>query len=266
MKRLFIAAGIIFAATAGAATLVPSSLIQWVAPVSIPSPNLTGTPTAPTAAGTDASTQIATTAFVAGNFAKKGANTDITSLNAPALGAATATTAAAGDNTTKVATTAYVRGVYAAPPAIGSTTPAAGSFTTLSASGNATVTGTLTVNGNPGWTAYTPTLAAQSGTFTSATANGAYYKVGGLVFYRALVQITTVGTASGAVLVGLPFTSNSGTASGPLALSGRDNSTGKALVGTFSAGATAATVLNYDNTSPVVAGAQMIISGTMVAN
>jgi hypothetical protein len=42
-------------------------------------------------------------------IARSGANTDITSLNAPALGGATATTQTAGDNTTKVATTAFVR-------------------------------------------------------------------------------------------------------------------------------------------------------------
>jgi hypothetical protein len=41
-------------------------------------------------------------------FALKGANTDITSLASPALGAATATTQTAGNNTTKVATTAFV--------------------------------------------------------------------------------------------------------------------------------------------------------------
>ena len=41
--------------------------------------------------------------------AKSGANTDITSLSAPALGAATATTAAAADNDTSVATTAFVQ-------------------------------------------------------------------------------------------------------------------------------------------------------------
>lgn len=42
------------------------------------------------------------------NAAAAGANTDITSLASPALGAATATTQSAGDNSTKVATTAYV--------------------------------------------------------------------------------------------------------------------------------------------------------------
>lgn len=51
-------------------------------------------------------------------YALKGANTDITSLNAPALGAATATTQSAGDNTTKVATTAFVT---AATPAASTT-------------------------------------------------------------------------------------------------------------------------------------------------
>lgn len=50
--------------------------------------------------------------------ALSGANTDITSLNAPALGAATATTQSPGDNTTKVATTAFVT---AATPAASDT-------------------------------------------------------------------------------------------------------------------------------------------------
>lgn len=50
--------------------------------------------------------------------ALSGANTDITSLSAPALGAATATTQSAGDNTTKVATTAFVT---AATPAASAT-------------------------------------------------------------------------------------------------------------------------------------------------
>lgn len=43
--------------------------------------------------------------------ANSGANTDITSLNAPALGAATATTQATTDDSTKVATTAFVQDI-----------------------------------------------------------------------------------------------------------------------------------------------------------
>jgi hypothetical protein len=49
----------------------------------------------------------------AGVYAASGANSDITSLNAPALGAATATTQAGTDSTTKVATTAQVQAALA---------------------------------------------------------------------------------------------------------------------------------------------------------
>lgn len=45
------------------------------------SPTLTGTPTAPTATGGTNTTQVATTAFVDSGFAKKGSNSDITSLS-----------------------------------------------------------------------------------------------------------------------------------------------------------------------------------------
>ncbi len=56
--------------------------------------------------GTGATT--ASTARASLNAAAAGVNTDITSLNAPALGAATATTPSLGDNSTRVATTAFV--------------------------------------------------------------------------------------------------------------------------------------------------------------
>ena len=69
------------------------------------SPALTGTPTAPTAAAGDSSTQIATTAFVQGEL------DDYAPLNDPALtGTPTAPTATAGDSSTQIATTAFVQG------------------------------------------------------------------------------------------------------------------------------------------------------------
>lgn len=69
------------------------------------SPSLTGTPTAPTAAGGTSTTQIATTAFVATNFA---------SLNSPAFtGTPTVPTAAPGTNTTQAASTAFVATSFA---------------------------------------------------------------------------------------------------------------------------------------------------------
>ncbi|WP_069264008.1 hypothetical protein [Burkholderia vietnamiensis] len=72
--------------------------------------------------------------------AASGANTDITSLSAPALGAATATTATAGDNTTKVATTAYVQTAVAGGGN-------AASFTTINASGLITPSSTAGIKG-----------------------------------------------------------------------------------------------------------------------
>ena len=60
---------------------------------------------------------------------------------------------------------------------------------------------------NAAWTTYTPTLSAQSGTFTSATATGRYIRIGKLCIVQNRVSITTNGTAAQAVAVTAPFTS-----------------------------------------------------------
>ncbi|MGT5871436.1 phage tail-collar fiber domain-containing protein [Escherichia coli] len=73
------------------------------------SPALTGTPTAPTAAKTVNTTQLATTAFV------KAVVADYATKASPALtGTPTAPTASAGNNTTQLATTAFVQAAVAA--------------------------------------------------------------------------------------------------------------------------------------------------------
>ncbi len=66
------------------------------------------------------STTVSTHTTQIATKAASGANTDITSLSAPALGAATATTQSPGDNTTKVATTAFVTTAVAAGTSLGS--------------------------------------------------------------------------------------------------------------------------------------------------
>ena len=70
-------------------------------------------------------------------------------------GVPAAPTAAVGTNTTQLATTAYVLASYAAPPAIGGTTPAGAVFTTLSATG-----------------AVFTTLSATAAAFTTLSATG----------------------------------------------------------------------------------------------
>ncbi|HDR9164879.1 TPA: hypothetical protein QDB28_005315 [Burkholderia vietnamiensis] len=188
MKKLLIGALLALSATAQAATMLPSTMINWISVPTWPSvsagtvfagpvstsgapafrtivatdlpviPVSKGGTNATAAGGTalDNITGFAGTGFVkrtgAGAYAfvadplpianggtgaasasaartalgaaASGANTDITSLNAPALGAATATTAAAGTNTTQVATTAFAQNAVTG----GSN---AGKFTTL---------------------------------------------------------------------------------------------------------------------------------------
>lgn len=81
------------------------------------SPNLTGTPTAPTAPTDTNTTQIATTAYVRSNRTASEATTNTAlalkaDLASPALtGTPTAPTAAADTDTTQVATTAHVKDV-----------------------------------------------------------------------------------------------------------------------------------------------------------
>ena len=96
--------------------------------------------------------------------AASGANTDITSLSAPALGAATATTATAGDNTTKVATTAYVQSTVTGGAN-------AASFTTIAASGLITPTSSIGIKGTTaGDTAAAGSIGEKkSCTFSSVT-------------------------------------------------------------------------------------------------
>ena len=109
------------------------------------SPALTGTPTAPTATAGTNTTQIATTAYVATNFA---------GLNSPAFtGTPTAPTATAGTSTTQLATTAFV-------------TATAFSAILPGQAGNAG--NYLTTDGtNASWSAVYPSQTGNSGKFLS---------------------------------------------------------------------------------------------------
>jgi hypothetical protein len=99
----------------------------------------------------------ALTTTVAGKAAS-GVNTDITSLNSPAIANATATTQTPGDNSTKVATTAFV-----------TTATGAGSFVTLT--GNQTIAGVKTFSSAPIF-ATTPGITAAQSMVRVNTANG----------------------------------------------------------------------------------------------
>lgn len=192
------------------------------------SPALTGTPTAPTAAALNNTTQVATTAYTdAAVSVLSGTTTTALALKAPLAspgfsGTPTAPTAAALTNTTQVATTSYAdaaTGVektralaaetllapLASPTFTGTPaapTPTAGDNTTKLAT-TAFVSNLV----NPGsWTSYTPTATTQSGALTAYTATGRYQKIGKTVIMQCDVNITTVGTGAGGLRVTLPFT------------------------------------------------------------
>jgi hypothetical protein len=103
------------------------------------------------------------------------------------------------------------------------------------------------------WTSYTPTVAASSGTFTSVSATGNYIQIGKTVFARFAITITTVGTATGNVTVTLPFSAN-----GRISFCGKESSVnGKAFCSSATNSSTV-TLTNYDNTSPIAAGAVLV--------
>lgn len=94
-----------------------------------------------------------------------GTGTAVFSISPALTGTPTAPTAAAGTSTTQLATTAFARTEFAAPPAIGNTTPNTGAFTTLSATGNFTPSQT---NGIVGTTTNNNANAGSVGEFISA--------------------------------------------------------------------------------------------------
>lgn len=91
------------------------------------SPALTGTPTAPTATQGTSTTQLATTAFVAGTYAP---------LNSPTLtGTPAVPTASSGTNTTQAASTAFVTTASQAAGGLTGTTTETANFTAASTGG-----------------------------------------------------------------------------------------------------------------------------------
>jgi ECM component-binding autotransporter adhesin len=117
---------------------------------------------------------------------------------------------------------------------------------------------TKTTGYEAAWTAYTPTITASSGTFTTTSASGRYKQIGKTVFVSMTITITTVGTASGGVNASLPATAGAGN----YILSGRGNAlSGNMLQGRIASAGTIVTVNNYNNTSAIVAGEVLMLSG-----
>lgn len=103
---------------------------------------------------------------------------------------------------------------------------------------------------------FTPTVTATSGTFTTVSATLKYTKIGNVLNFQTVVDITTVGTAANAILVTLPFTpANSAVIKGREVLV-----VGSTCHGTI-AGSALMEILKYDNTSIIGTGHRIVMSG-----
>jgi hypothetical protein len=114
--------------------------------------------------------------------------------------------------------------------------------------------------GDP-WTAWTPTITAQAGTFTTVSGAGRYAAPGKLITWSAAITITTVGTASGLIKMTLPVAAR---AIDMYVGAGREHtSTGKHLLAwtDSTTGASACFISLYDNTSAIGVGT-LILGGT----
>lgn len=88
------------------------------------------------------------------------------------------------------------------------------------------------------WSAYTPTVTTDSGTFTAASATGSHVEIAGICHFRVEVTVTTKGTAAG-TFFSLPVPALAGTAN--MSMPARDStSSGAAGVATIQAGLTTA--------------------------
>lgn len=101
------------------------------------------------------------------------------------------------------------------------------------------------------WTAWTPTITADAGTFTTVTINATetrWQKVNKTVIANVSFQIASVGTATGSILISPPVAPSS-----QMMSFGQDISNARALAGGKSG--SNLRVSRYDAASPIVAGA-----------
>lgn len=179
------------------------------------SPALTGTPTAPTAAAGTNTTQIATTAFVTDGLAAKASTAN------PALtGQASITGTVPGymmveSDASNSQGQVYQNGSILTLQADANNVSSNSAISMLidgterlNIASGGLITGSGTSLG--AWTAYTPTVTAESGTPTTTSATSAYAQLGKIVTMAFEVTITNKGTASDGVQLSLPVTQKSG--------------------------------------------------------
>jgi hypothetical protein len=112
-----------------------------------------------------------------------------------------------------------------------------------------------------GWTSYTPTVTAGSGSFTSVSAVGRYKQIGKTVFFAITITITTNGTAGTNVLASLPVTAAA--AAGVYHIvAGRALIAGNMLQGAISPSGTTIDIRLYNNAYGGASNELLAVSGS----
>lgn len=105
------------------------------------------------------------------------------------------------------------------------------------------------------WTSYSPGIAAQSGSITSASSSGWYRQVGKVVFLQINATITNNGTGAGHIIFSLPFAAPRDQAISGINIIGSTGLCGR-VFNTF------ITLTKTDGTYPGANGANLILNGT----
>lgn len=143
-------------------------------------------------------------------------------------GTPAAPTAAVGTNTTQLATTALVQAEIANKRA---------------------------------WTAYTPTVTAGTGTYTSISATGKYMVAFGICHVQIVVTVTTKGTGT-LPIVTLPFNALTGSAGMPLPARQAGAGTNYYGFGRITNTLAAVQITAYDNTDISATGDTLYLNGS----
>lgn len=100
-----------------------------------------------------------------------------------------------------------------------------------------------------GFTSYTSTLSASSGTFTSASVAAKYKRIGKVCVVKFAVTITTAGTATGSIVITMPFTSANDGNQYPSGVARENQSTGVMGIARVSANSTECVIRDYADTT-----------------
>ena len=107
-----------------------------------------------------------------------------------------------------------------------------------------------------GWTAYNGGITSTNAAFGSATVACRYQRIGKIVFGSIQITITTVGSATGAILTQLPFQPLSG-----VSFAGAETAvTGKTIRTSPTSASGQIGIANYDNSSAIVAGGSYFLT------